>query len=99
MNINDIKTQIGLSHLLLVRQMDQVNPTVKTEWLSHWDNDKRVRVTMHQDVLARIQADPTKPGLGLKKELVLAHNRADGSAVADYTRYVVITPANIEATF
>lgn len=94
MTIEDIKTKTRQAHLLMVRQMDQIEPTKPTEWLSHWDNEERIRVTMHQDVMKTIKADPKRADLALKTEVVAAH---DG--VADYVRYIVITPRSIEATF
>ncbi len=94
MNIQQIKESLGLNNLLMVRQYEQNAPTVATAWLSHWDNERRIRVSMHEDVLTRIKADVSKPGLALKKEIVPATAER-----AEYTRYVVITPLNIEATF
>ena len=99
MNIQDLKAQIAaengitLPHLVLVQQFEEDGKT-PAPWVSHWDNTKRIRVTMHQDVFNQIKADPTKAGLALKKEVVPA--TADR---AEYTRYVVITPQNIVGTF
>jgi len=98
MNIQQIKEAIAanmsiqLPNLVMVRQFnEQKEPQ---PWLSHWDNDHRVRVTMHEDVFNQIKADPSKAGLAFKKEVVPATQER-----AEYTRFVVITPANIEATF
>lgn len=122
MNIVAIKTQIAteqsisLPTLEMVRQFNQVpdpnDPTKmldeKAPWLSHWDNTNRVRVTMHEDVLARLKADPNANGLALKSykaldgkmlpyEIVESHV-SNGANIDRYIRYVVITPANIEAS-
>lgn len=92
MNISELKAVIGLGSLLMVRQTEQDDAKTPTDWLSHWDNDKRIRVTMHQDVLAKIKAEPNFNGLALKpKELVSPEGKAP------YTRYIVIIPANVEA--
>lgn len=98
MNIQQIKAaiassaNISLPSLTLVRQFDEAK--VPQPWVSHWDNDHRVRITMHEDVLKQIQANPEKAGLAFKKEEVLATQTR-----AAYTRFVIITPLHIEATF
>lgn len=100
MNIVDIKAAIAaktgfpLPHLTMVRQMEQDKPEEKTEWLSHWDNDNRVRVVMHQDILESIKANPEMATLAFKYEEV-----PETTDRAAYKRFVVITPKNIEATF
>lgn len=104
MNIQDVKAQIGkenntvINHLVMVQQflLDKSGKEteIPSEWVSHWDNDNRIRVTMHQDVFNRIKNAPTEAGLALKKELVEA--KPDKAA---YMRYVVITPQNIVGTF
>ena len=98
MNIVQLKTELSTKcgvqfpTLTMVRQLAE--DQTPTEWLSHWDNDNRIRVTMHQDVFGKIKADPKFNGLALKKELVEATEIR-----AAYTRFVVITPKNIEGVF
>lgn len=98
MNIAQVKTAIAASagitlpNLVMVRQLTEDKQP--TEWVSHWDNDHRVRVSMHQNVMEQIKLNPEKPGLAFKKEIVAANGER-----AAYTRFVVITPTNIEATF
>lgn len=114
MNIQQIKTQIGneqnfsLLTLEMVRQFETVpdpadaTKTVeqKAPWLSHWDNTKRVRVTMHEDIFTKLKADSNMNGLALKREDVPAKAGGNGTEPrAAYVRYVVITPANIEGSF
>lgn len=99
MNIQQIKSAIATSlgiqlpNLVMVRQLDETTKAPQP-WLSHWDNDNRVRVTMHEDVFNRIKAKPEEAGLAFKKSIVEATPER-----AAYTRVVVITPENIEATF
>jgi hypothetical protein len=99
MNIQDIKTQIAqensiaLPHLVMVQQFEEDGKT-PAPWVSHWDNEKRLRITMHSDVFNRIKENPTDAGLALKKEVVPASAEREA-----YTRYVVITPQNIVGTF
>lgn len=92
MNIAQIKTQIGQPILNMARQLDEQE--VPQPWVSHWDNDNRVRVTMHDDVFNTILADKLFDKLAYKKEVVLANEKR-----AEYTRYVVITPKQLLATF
>lgn len=102
MDINNIKSAIAkaaniqLPNLMLSRQLDITNNNEPTEWLSHWDNENRVRVTMHQDVATKIKDDPTFNGLSYKKEVVAAHEVAGVGTIAEYTRFVVINPTSVE---
>lgn len=98
MNIQQIKqdltakTGVNFPHLSMVRQLDETTKE-KQPWLSHWDNDNRIRVTMHEKIFDEIKANPSKSDLALKKEVVQPEGKEP------YTRFVVITPTNIEATF
>lgn len=99
MNIVGIKQAVNIPELLFIRQMDETDPNnpVPSEWVSHWDDNKRVRVAMHNDVLNVIKNDPTVATLAVKKQVVVAHKSATSDEmVAEYTRFVVIIPANIE---
>lgn len=99
MNILQLKTdltaslKVPITQLTMVRQFEEDKST-PTPWLSHWDNDNRIRVTMHEDILKTLKENPKFPGLAYKKEIVEATEQR-----AAYTRIVVITPRNIEATF
>lgn len=105
MNINQIKLEVSnksgkpCSTLTMVRQLTNDAAKTPTEWLSHWDNDNRIRVSMHQDVFNQIKANPAFDGLAVKKELVAAKVENGTEIRAAYLRFVVITPKNIEATF
>lgn len=99
MNIQDIKSEVStktgavITKLNMVRQKDQ-NTDQPQPWLSHWDNDSRVRVTMHEDVFNQIKANPLMEGLAYKTEKVDATPDR-----AEYIRFVVITPTSIEGVF
>lgn len=100
MTISEVKAFVGaktnatIGTLSLVRQFDEVDG-VKTasQWVSHWDNDHRIRVTMHEDIMNALKANPAKADLACKYELVQPSDKAA------YHRFVVITPRDIEATF
>ena len=94
MNIANVKQQIAegtgikLPTLMLSRQLDKNK--VPQPWVSHWDNDARVRITMHDDVANKIAANPTFDGLAFKRELVPAKQDRP-----EYIRFVVINPSVI----
>lgn len=98
-SILQIKASIGVDTLVFLQQPSSENKEVMTDWVAHWDDTNRIRVVMHNDVLAVAKADPTAPKFLLKKEAVAAHKSATGDLVAEYTRFVIITPRNIVATF
>ena len=97
MNITQIKSQIGADQGISVPVLQFVTQLTEdkqpTEWVSHWDNTNRIRVSMHQDVLGQIVKDTTFNGLALKTETVTPVGKEP------YVRYIVITPLNIVATF
>lgn len=107
MNIQQIKSEIAAKNsavilaLNMVRQFADKDKKQPEPWLSHWDNDKRIRVTMHEDVFNQIKLNPKMEGLAYKSELVAAEYEADSTTVkrAAYLRYVVITPTSIEGVF
>lgn len=98
MNIQDIKLLVSnktgafLPTLLMTQQKDKTG--VPQPWASYWDNDKRVRITMHMETLASVIAEPQQAGLAVKEQVVAA----SGDRAA-YTRFVIIKPAEVLATF
>lgn len=99
MNIAQLKVAIAtkfailLPSLMLVRQLNEETKAPEP-WVSHWENDARIRITMHDDVLTKVKADPTFDGLAVKYQMVDA--TPDRAA---YARAIIIVPANVEATF
>jgi hypothetical protein len=99
MNIQSIKQQIAaktgasLPTLLMSQQVDKESGELQP-WATHWDNDQRVRVTMHIDLFNDLKKDPTQEGLAFKEQKI----EAKGDRAA-YTRFVVIKPTNVLGTF
>lgn len=99
MNISQIKQEISqktgatLVALNMVRQLeeDKVTPT---EWTYHWDNSKRLRIAMHDDLLKQLKASPERNDLAYKTTAKEATTETEA-----YTIYTVIIPKNLEATF
>lgn len=99
MHIEEIKQQVSvktgsdIKTLMLVRQKEEATGN-DTPWVAHWDNDNRVRISMHDDVLAKLQENKERKDLAYKLEEVVA----EGDRKA-YTRVVVITPNDVVATY
>jgi hypothetical protein len=87
------KTGITLAALNLARQLDEATKA-PTPWLSHWDNDKRVRITFHEDVAKAIKDSPERTDLAYKLDTIPANQEREG-----YIRIVAIIPQNIEFSF
>jgi len=84
-NINEVKSELGYEVLNLNTANDKDgNPT---EWLRHWDNDKRVAVSLHKDTFNAIKA-------GDATTLGLQHETRDGEKGSyEAVRIVMFTPA------
>ena len=82
MTINEIKKQLGIVALIMVRQFDEQGN--KTEWVSHCDNDRRIRVTMHENVMDVIKIDRSIDILDMTSKKVIAKQSGK-----EYTRYVI----------
>lgn len=82
MTIDEIKKQLGLVVLNMVRQFDEQGN--KTVWVSHWDNDRRIGVTMHESVMGVIKVDRSLDILDMTATKVIAKQSGK-----EYTRYVV----------
>lgn len=88
MKLQDIKTKLNIPALELNTAKD-INDQ-PTDWLRHWDNENRVAVSIHKDLVAELQADKTINSLGLQSE---TRTGSKGDYVA--YRIVKFTPAEI----
>lgn len=61
-----------------------------TAWYRHWDNDKRVAVSIHEDTVKQLQSNPDMNTLGMQTE------KRSGSK-GEYTaiRLVAYKPAEV----
>ena len=66
MNIQEIKTKLGVSTLPLNQVVTETGE--RTSWFKHWDNDSRIAVLVHADTLALIKANPAMSSLGLNTQ-------------------------------
>lgn len=97
MNIQDIKVAIATNAGITIVKLDlstdakEQNP----EWASYWDNDKRVRIVAHMDIVNKLIENPKMEGLSFKKAVI----QPEDVEKASYTQYVIITPQSIVASF
>lgn len=87
-----LKLKVSMVTLNMAQQLDEQDQP--TEWISHWDNDNRIRVTMHEEVFATIKGNKSYDQLAYK--LTVVEKKEEREA---YTRVVVITPRHLLATF
>lgn len=112
MNVSQIKaaiaakTGVSFETLPFVRDTkhsiegDANSPEVPTEWLSVWNNDARLRISAHQDVIVAMkksQFDGIQLGdLETKPE----QKAADGTVkVAAYRKLYIVNRKSVEVEF
>lgn len=91
--IPQIKAEIGIPKLNLSRQTDTAGDA--TAWLSHWDNDKRIRVVIHENTLALAKESGNNPVFFFKSSAEFT--KEGPSAGVMYTK-IMLCSANIETT-
>jgi hypothetical protein len=89
MTLNDIKSKVGVSKLELNTAKDSDGNA--TEWMRHWDNDNRVAISIHKDLVGELQADANITSLGLQTEIRTGEQ-------GDYTAYRVVKYSPAETT-
>lgn len=88
MNLAQIKTELGIPAFELNTATDQAGN--KTAWMRHWDNNRRISVSIHTDLVNELKSNPQVSGLGLQTEIRQGEQ-------GDYTshRIVKYTPAEV----
>jgi len=89
MTLNEVKAKVGVSQLELNTDTDADNNP--TDWMRRWDNDNRVAVSIHKDLVGELQADSNINSLGLQTET----RKGDKG---DYTAYRIVKYSPAEAT-
>lgn len=64
--IAQIKSQFNVLTLNLNTAKDADGNT--TSWMRHWDNENRVAISLHKDLIAEIKANPAIDSLGTQIE-------------------------------
>lgn len=66
MNLVQIKEKLNIPALELNTAKDKNDQD--TPWMRHWDNDNRVAVSIHKELVAELKADANISSLGLQSE-------------------------------
>lgn len=111
MNTTEIKAKLQISRLEFARV--KAADGSDTPWLRHWDNDNRVAVVVHEDVIEHIKADPSCDNLALKPAKIVTpkpKTDAQGNVITTdkdgnplppaqpYTSHTLIAVQSIEFT-
>lgn len=92
MNITEIKAKIGVTSIDLVRgSVEENGVKTPTKWLRSWDNDNRIAIVLHEDVLAAIKANATNL-------IVKTEQKASKETQEMYVQYTICTATSIETT-
>lgn len=82
MTLTQIKEKLGYSVLELNKSKDVEGNT--TPWFRHWDNDKRVAVSIHEELLTELKKNPNQASnLGLQSEMRMGNK-------GEYTSYRIV---------
>lgn len=86
MTLAQVKEKLGLKALELNTANDVDGKP--TDWMRHWDNENRVAVSIHKELVSELKADANISSLGLQKETRTGEQ-------GEYTAYRIVryTPA------
>lgn len=66
MKLADIKTKLEIPTFNLNTAKNEAGEA--TEWMRHWDNERRIAVSIHKDTVAELKKDSNIASLGLQQE-------------------------------
>ncbi|NCO74338.1 MAG: hypothetical protein GW856_03635 [Cyanobacteria bacterium] len=89
MTLAQIKEQVGVAQLELNTANDKDGKP--TDWMRHWDNDNRVAVSIHKELVSELKADANISSLGLQTE------KRTGEQ-GDYTAHRIVRYSPAEET-
>lgn len=89
MTLDQIKHEIGVVELNLNTATDKDNNP--TDWMRHWDNDNRIAVSIHKELVSELKADRNIASLGLQKEVRIGEQ-------GNYTAYRIVKYSPAEET-
>lgn len=67
MKLEEVKSALGVVTLELNKSTN-ADGTVNPDWFRMWNNETRVQISIHKDVVHAIQANPNLTNLGLQSE-------------------------------
>lgn len=88
MNLSEIKKQLGVETLGLNTSMDADGKP--TDWMRSWDNERRIAVSIHKNLVAELKANPAIDSLGIQME-----TKETEMGVYTAKRIVKYTPAEV----
>ena len=67
MKLEEVKNALGVA-ILELNKSTNADGTVNPDWFRMWNNETRVQISIHKDVVHAIQANPNLTNLGLQSE-------------------------------
>lgn len=88
MTLQEVKEKLAITTFELRTATDADQK--ETDWMRHWDNDNRISVSIHKELVAELKADATINSLALQTE-----SRTGEQGPYMSYRIVKYTPAEI----
>lgn len=95
MTLAQIKAQLNIVSLDLVRGIDK-ETSKPTAWLRYWNNERRLAVVLHEDVVNTIKANPQMDKLAYKYQQ--RATKTGDAAGTQYDEYIIINAKSIETS-
>lgn len=89
MKLSEIKSKLGITTFDLNTAKTEAGEP--TQWLRHWDNERRISVSIHKDTFTELKSLGDKAALGLQHETRTAEQ-------GDYASYRIVKYADAEFT-
>ena len=67
MKLEEVKNALGVA-ILELNKSTNADGTVNPDWFRMWNNETRVQISIHKDVVKAIQTNPNLTNLGLQSE-------------------------------
>lgn len=87
MDITDVKNKLGVSALVVAPA--KAKDGTATDWMRSWDNDNRVQVSVHNDVVTKIKA-------GCKTLGVKTETKTSATSQKEYTAHIIVAYNDME---
>lgn len=81
MTLAEIKNKVGVTNLELNTATDADDKP--TDWMRHWNNDERVAISIHKELVEKIKVNPAVSNLAIQTEIKVA-------AKGNYTSYRIV---------
>jgi hypothetical protein len=95
MTITQIKQQLDIVSLDLVRGIDP-KTNQPTQWLRYWDNNRRLAVVVHEDVVKAIKENSNLTTLAIKSSEEVPEATEKNPNPQPYYNHILINAKSIE---